>query len=350
MRKYLFLLLVFFPVFAFAQSAATIDTALNQATQFMSGRLVQKSKVVVLNFTSEWPRLSDYIIEELIGNIVNEGKLTVVDRANLEVVRRELNFQLSGEVSDATAQSIGQMLGAQTIISGAITPIGNAYRLRVRAISVESAQILGQYNTDVAHDSRIASLTRTASAPPVIAGTSPSTSVPAPTTSFVGNTGEYNIGDRGPAGGIIFYDKGAYSNDWRYLEAAPADTEFKAEWGGRGENVNGTSTAVGSGRQNTQLIVNHLNAKKKPESNRAAQLCASLDFGGVNDWFLPSKDELNLMYKNLKEKELGGFTNDSYWSSSQNQKTDVFTQEFKKGGQPTRNKFDTYKVRAVRAF
>ncbi|MDR2718338.1 MAG: CIA30 family protein [Treponema sp.] len=77
-----------------------------------------------------------------------------------------MDFQLSGEVSDETVQSIGKKLGAQTIISGAITAIGNAYRLRIRAISVETAQILGMQNVDVAQDSRLAALTGTAYAGP----------------------------------------------------------------------------------------------------------------------------------------------------------------------------------------
>jgi TolB-like protein len=150
-----------FPVFVFSQNALTIDAALNNSTSYFSGRIPNNTKVVVLNFSSKWPDLSDYIIEELIGYIVNEGKLTVVDRQNLESIRKEMDFQLSGEVSDETAQSIGKKLGAQTIMSGAITAIGNAYRLRIRAISVETAQILGMQNVDVAQDSRIAALTGT---------------------------------------------------------------------------------------------------------------------------------------------------------------------------------------------
>ena len=41
-----------------------------------------------------------------------------------------------------------------------------------------------------------------------------------------GNTVIYNIGDRGPAMGLVFYDKGIFFNGWRYLEAAPVETEF----------------------------------------------------------------------------------------------------------------------------
>ncbi|GHU33390.1 hypothetical protein FACS1894172_11810 [Spirochaetia bacterium] len=40
----------------------------------------------------------------------------------------------------------------------------------------------------------------------------------------------YVIGDTGPAGGLIFYDKGDYSDGWRYLEVAPVTTETTAQW------------------------------------------------------------------------------------------------------------------------
>jgi hypothetical protein len=38
--------------------------------------------------------------------------------------------------------------------------------------------------------------------------------------------GTYSLRDIGPAGGYIFYDKGSYSDGWRYLEAAPVSTEW----------------------------------------------------------------------------------------------------------------------------
>jgi len=182
-----------FPVFAFSQTAVTIDTALSNSTAYLTGKIPAKTKVVVLNFTSKWPDLSDYIIEELVGYIVNEGALTVVDRQNLESIRKEMDFQLSGEVSDETAQSIGKKLGAQTIISGAITAIGNTYRLRIRAISVQTAQILGMQNVDVAQDSRLAALTGTAYAGPTNAApanTARTTTTVNPSPSNV-SIGEY---------------------------------------------------------------------------------------------------------------------------------------------------------------
>jgi hypothetical protein len=165
-----------------------------------------------------------------------------------------------------------------------------------------------------------------------------------------GGSGQvYKVGDFGPAGGIVFYDKGEFSNGWRYLEAAPPEKEFTAQWGTKGKDVSGTRQAVGSGKQNTQLIVKFL--EETGESGRAAQLCASLNFGGYRDWFLPSKDELDLMYKNLKAKGLGNFTNKEYWSSSQNFVNSAWVQIFKAGYQVSYfPKNDPGRVRAVRVF
>jgi len=111
----------------------------------------------------------------------------------------------------------------------------------------------------------------------------------------------YSLCDIGPAGGYIFYDKGYYSDGWRYLEAAPASTEWiNKQWGSYGTLIGGTETGVGTGQSNTATIVTWLNSHSETGKAEAAQLCDALTKGGYDDWFLPSKDELNLMYENLK--------------------------------------------------
>jgi hypothetical protein len=134
------------------------------------------------------------------------------------------------------------------------------------------------------------------------------------------------------------------------MEAAPVDFR-NAEWGSAGEDVSGTRTEIGSGKRNTELIIAALNWKG--ESGRAAQLCRVYTLNGYNDWFLPGKDELNLMYKNLKQKGLGNFSDNWYWSSSssQNKNGNAWYQSFIDGYQNylgSRN--NTNVVRAVRAF
>jgi DUF1680 family protein len=130
----------------------------------------------------------------------------------------------------------------------------------------------------------------------------------------------YAIGDAGPAGGIIFYDNPNHTADgWRYLEAAPFDQSAGATWGCFRRMIAGArGTAVGSGRQNTADMLAACS-----ERGTAADVCASLSLNGVRGWFLPSRDELALMYRNLKAVGLGDFhdagmsDNFSYWASSQ---------------------------------
>jgi hypothetical protein len=162
---------------------------------------------------------------------------------------------------------------------------------------------------------------------------------------------EYAVGDTGPAGGIVFFDKGVYTDGWRYLEAAPSDIDYLGstmwQWG---DTYIETSTNGGTGKANTQRIVAAL--EEKGETNRAAQLCAALDVNGYRDWFLPSKNELNWMYVNLKTEGLGGFGEGWYWSSSQYRSIyDLhWAQRFSDGSQSNGTNNSTCSVRAVRAF
>jgi TolB-like protein len=135
-----------------AQNATNIDTALQNATNYVTGVVPEGSKTAILNVDSGSAALSDYILEELSALLVNSRKLIVVERKELDLIRQEENFQLSGEVNDETAQRIGYKLGAQTIISGSIVPVGNQYRLRIRALEVETAMILGVFTADVRED------------------------------------------------------------------------------------------------------------------------------------------------------------------------------------------------------
>jgi hypothetical protein len=169
---------------------------------------------------------------------------------------------------------------------------------------------------------------------------------------------QYRVGDTGPAGGIIFYAKSAYGDGWRYMEAAPPETEFQAAWGIELKDailpsLFSTSGNIGSGRNNTEnFIVNsYIFSEDERTPRLAASGCRSLNFGGYTDWFLPSKDELMFMYSNLASRGLGGFRGDAYWSSTESSYEYAYFQSFREGKQF----FNGYKimpltVRAVRAF
>jgi len=152
----------------FAQTAVTLDTAINNTGKELSSKLKQGSKVAILSMSSSSVRLSTYVIEELTSALVNQRQVTVVDRSQLDLLQREMNFQYSGEVSDASAQAIGKKLGAQAIITGSFEPLSDFYRFRVKVIEVETAVISITYSANVQNDRIVASLMSDSGAKPLV--------------------------------------------------------------------------------------------------------------------------------------------------------------------------------------
>lgn len=194
--------------------------------------------------------------------------------------------------------------------------------------------------------------------------------------------GPITVGGRGPAGGYIFYDKGSYSDGWRYMEAAPTTISgrshpvfgtfgyYRSPFTGPNQVV-GTGTAIGTGKANTAALVAAMGESAYIATwddlatpNYAAKICAdySLTVGATDydDWFLPSKDELNLVYQNLKVIGLGGDWGDSegsfFWSSSEqnwgghDDSENAWNQYFFDGWQSTEFRSSVGHMKPIRAF
>ena len=127
-----------------------LDLAIRDTSDYLNDNIPEGSKIVILNMQSDSSDLSDYIIGELIANAVNDRIFTVVDREQLNLIRAEQDIQLSGEVADEDALPIGKFYGAQTIVSGRVSQIGIGYRMTIRALAVQTAQVQGQYNKNIA--------------------------------------------------------------------------------------------------------------------------------------------------------------------------------------------------------
>ena len=146
---------------------------------------------------------------------------------------------------------------------------------------------------------------------------------------------ETRIGQNGPAGGLIFYDKGVHSDGWRYLEMAPTNTEVRTQWMTQrwnreihGDNDRPSAFArygqlrvtpndpeeIGVGMRYTRAIAEFW--RRNGELRNPTILCSNLVINNFNDWFLPNSAELVQMYLFYRKTGLGGFTRDVYWSSS----------------------------------
>ncbi|MCB2218977.1 MAG: DUF1566 domain-containing protein [Bacteroidetes bacterium] len=150
-------------------------------------------------------------------------------------------------------------------------------------------------------------------------------------------------------GGIVFYLDGNGGG----LVCALSDQSSGAEWGCYGTSINGADgTAIGTGAQNTiDIEAGCITA------GIAADICANLSLNGYDDWFLPSKDELNAMYQHKDAIDATALANGGsafvityYWSSSEYDSIYAWRQNFFNGGQVYHVKSLLLRVRAVRAF
>ena len=174
--------------------------------------------------------------------------------------------------------------------------------------------------------------------------------------------GYYKVGEKGPGGGvIIYYDPDGFEVEGygkaNYLQAAPEDSIYDGGWGAHGTLISGITTftsdtdplasKIGNGWKDTQLIVAHMNANGI--SSTAAQVCAAANFGGLNDWFLPSAGELNQLCLNRALVE--NMEEPFYWSSSQYHENSAWIQHFDGSKvQAYDGKSYSNPVRAIRAF
>ena len=176
----------------------------------------------------------------------------------------------------------------------------------------------------------------------------------------------YNIGDTGPGGGIVFYvsdvafpvpQPNGETKMCRYMEVSPVDIG-KSQCGDCSKEDPHTLQGLGTGLMNTYNIVSY-NADNMTTANCAAYACLmySTQTTRKGEWWLPSRVELNLLYKNLRDKVIATSSDyrNYYWSSSQyyyDRSTETWYQSFYDGSWDDGFNYErhTYSVRAVRAF
>lgn len=158
--------------------------------------------------------------------------------------------------------------------------------------------------------------------------------------SFMTAEHVYAIGETGPAGGKVFYDKGSYSSGWRYLEAASTDLSVGTfSWcasgtasssvvtGGSGASVP-QYTTIGYGSPNTGTADT---ACTGTVTNSMVKAAKAYTGGGYTDWFMPNLAELTELYNHKSLPGIGTFKTGYYWSSSEYDSTNAYCVVFSNG-------------------
>ncbi len=295
-------------------------------------------------------RRSENILEmREYGDIVFSSGSTDGNATNQMTLQYDGTLQLNNKTIQNVANPINDQDAAT---KGYVDAIGTITEIDPIYTSSEAANITETDITNLGNLSGSNTGDQDGSETKVTAGTNISVTGSGTTASpyVVNATGATTlaIGDSYD-GGIIFYLDASGQHG---LIAATTDQSTGIQW------YNGSITytiafasSVGGGDENTSMIVYN-----QGTGSYAARLCYDLFLNGYNDWYLPSKYELNLMYMHIGNGNLmglgnvGDFATYYYWSSTERTNIVASFQLFTNGGQGSNHKHNTYYVRAIRAF
>lgn len=169
-------------------------------------------------------------------------------------------------------------------------------------------------------------------------------------------TDVYAVGEAGPGGGIVFYDKGTYSDGWRYLEAATADVI--SQWGCMTLGIpSAQADGIGFGRFNSgHITIAHDNLA---DFYTTPSVCSAFADGTVAakkalltsipaNWFLPAKAEMQLLYDTRAES--GILLSGVYWTSTENDVSSAYALDAGTGLPSAAEKTTTANVCAIHYF
>jgi len=304
------------------------------------------------------------------------GALSHADRSEITMGASDLTLYARWDPIRVTGMSIPE--GSQTVVTGGTAALSAAIAPS-EALNRRVAWTSGNTSVATVDENGLVSVNAGASA-----GDTADISAATDDGNFIDEVTItvrfHELGETGPAGGLVFYNKGSYSDGWRYLEAAPfgwydtdsdgnhgEDEDPSSQWGAFRYVISPPAwgTGIGSGEANTANIVSFHDSLVDyyafsdlylpGDGTVAAKICAdhAVTTGGMlyDDWFLPSRDELYWMYKNLRLAGMGGFTVDEYyWSSSESNDEDAVRHHFSESIWSNYYKYSSYRVRAVRAF
>ena len=247
-----------------------------------------------------------------------------------------LNTQAAGSVSTTSATSGGSVTndGGAVILSRGIC-YGTTHNPTLAQNVVENGTGTGSFTTDLTGLNSSTTYYLRAFATNS-AGTAYGNEINFTTLPIL------KLGQSYQGGLIVYLD----ATNFHGLISAAIDQSTGAPWGCAGTTIAGSEgLTIGTGLSNTNAILVDCST-----AGTAAKICADLVLGGYSDWYLPSLDELMLMYNNLKLSGLGNFAGANYWSSTESSGTSSDLLSFSNGVNSSALKSNSNRVRAIRSF
>ena len=132
-----------------SERSGLTDKAVKNTVDTLNSKLPSGAIIMIMKTSSTDLNMLNGILDQITTAIVQGGKLKVVDRSNQALINAEQQFQLSGNVDDNTAVSIGKQLGAKYIVFCWISGVSSGRRLNLRIVSIETGQITDQSNFEI---------------------------------------------------------------------------------------------------------------------------------------------------------------------------------------------------------
>lgn len=289
-----------------------------------------------------------YVLFEIFqSEFANIGKAKIVDRSSLEKIKKQQEFQTSDWSNTDKVAEMGKALNASMVVTGQIMMFKSNIVTTIKLIDVNTTEIISSV------------VEKTSSTDDLYSKLSTMANRLSKKLSLAGGGKIYEIGDEGPGGGIVFYvsEDGFDVYDGKgcvtvchYLEMSK-NTLGIMTWLPENKSV-ATVSSLGYGKSNTYKIINTYTSENKTSSNCAAYACSlyKTETTEEGEWFLPSKDELNLLYKAMRDRVLADARDIYFWSSSSDNNGYAWGQGFSVGNQFDYRKLYTNSVRAIRAF
>jgi hypothetical protein len=123
-------------------AASGMEQAIKKAASKLMNDLPRGTKIAVVDVATDNWEIASTVIDEIEFNFVSSKRYAMVDRKTLDVIRSEQKLQTSGAVSDETVVKIGALSGANVVITGSLTKSGGTNRLSLRALDVQTGQII----------------------------------------------------------------------------------------------------------------------------------------------------------------------------------------------------------------